>query len=129
MEFAAQVEGRLRAEIEKIARQKRPIAELNREIGARAEALRLTRPSYARVRQVVLEVRDTVEIPSWGELLVDVDLRLRSPMILLDKLGGTWEMREDAGMNGGRGVRRRPHVCVESTQSHGAAAAPATTLA
>jgi hypothetical protein len=106
MEFAAQVEGRLRAEIEKIARQKRPIAELNREIGARAEALGLTRPSYARVRQVVLEVRDTVEIPSWGELLVDVDLRLRSPMILLDKLGGTWEMREDAGMNGGRGVRR-----------------------
>jgi len=106
MVFAAEVEGRLRAEIERIARQRRPIAELNREIGARAEALGLTRPSYARVRQIVLEVRDTVEIPSWGELLVDVDLRLRSPMILLDKLGGTWEMDEDAGLKGGRGVRR-----------------------
>jgi hypothetical protein len=106
MIFAAEVEGRLRAEIERIARQPRPIAEINREIGARAEALGLTRPSYARVRQVVLEVRDTVEIPSWGELLVDVDLRLRSPMILLDKLGGTWEMDEDAGLKGGRGVRR-----------------------
>jgi hypothetical protein len=106
MVFAAEVEGRLRAEIERIARQRRPIAELNREIGARAEALGLTRPSYARVRQIVLEVRDTVEIPSWGELLVDVDLRLRSPMILLDKLGGTWEMDEDAGLKGGRGARR-----------------------
>jgi hypothetical protein len=106
MIFAAEVEGRLRAEIERIARQPRPIAEINREIGARAEALGLTRPSYARVRQIVLEVRDTVEIPSWGELLVDVDLRLRSPMILLDKLGGTWEMDEDAGLKGGRGVRR-----------------------
>jgi hypothetical protein len=31
---------------------------------------------------------------------VDVDLRLRSPMVLLDKLGGTWEMDEDAGLKG-----------------------------
>jgi hypothetical protein len=104
--FAAEVEGRLRLELERLARNKRPIAEINREIGARAEALGLTRPSYARVRQIVLEVRDRVEIPSWGELLVDVDLRLRSPMVLLDKLGGTWEMNEDAGLRGGRGVKR-----------------------
>jgi hypothetical protein len=106
MVFAADVDRRLRLELERLARQKRPIAEINREIGARAEALGLTRPSYARVRQIVLEVRDRVEIPSWGELLVDVDLRLRSPMILLDKLGGTWEMNEDAGIKGGRGVKR-----------------------
>jgi hypothetical protein len=104
--FAAEIDGRLRLELERIARDKRPIAEINREIGVRAEALGLTRPSYARVRQIVHEVRDRVEIPSWGELLVDVDLRLRSPMILLDKLGGTWEMDEDAGIKGGRGVRR-----------------------
>jgi hypothetical protein len=100
MVFAAEVEGRLRSELERIARDKKPIAEINREIGARAEALGLTRPSYARVRQIVLAVRDTVEIPSWGELLLDVDFRLRSPMILLDKLGGTWEMDEDAGLRG-----------------------------
>jgi len=106
MVFAADVDRRLRLELERLARQKRPIAEINREIGARAEALGLTRPSYARVRQIVLEVRDRVEIPSWGELLVDVDLRLRSPTILLDKLGGTWEMNEDAGIKGGRGVKR-----------------------
>jgi hypothetical protein len=106
MVFAAEVEGRLRAEIERIAKQKRPIAEINRDIGARAEALGLTRPSYARVRQIVLEVRDRVEIPSWGELLMDVDMRVRSPMILLDKLGGTWEMDEDAGIKVGRGGRR-----------------------
>jgi hypothetical protein len=98
--FAADVQGRLRAELERLARDKRPIAEINREIGARAQALGLTRPSYARVRQIVLEIRDRVEIPSWGELLVDVDLRLRSPMVLLDKLGGTWEMDEDAGLKG-----------------------------
>jgi hypothetical protein len=100
MVFAAEIEGQLRAELERLARGKRPIAEINREIGARAEALGLTRPSYARVRQIVLEVRDRVEIPSWGELLLDVDFRLRSPMVLLDKLGGTWEMDEDAGLNG-----------------------------
>lgn len=106
MVFAAEVERRLRLELERLARERRSIAEINREIGARAEVLGLTRPSYARVRQIVLEIRDKVEIPSWGELLVDVDLRLRSPMELLDKLGGTWEMDEDAGLKGGRGVKR-----------------------
>ncbi|HEX4679059.1 MAG TPA: hypothetical protein VH210_07655 [Gaiellaceae bacterium] len=106
MVFAAEIEGRLRVELERLAKNRRPIAEINREIGARAEALGLTRPSYARVRQIVLEVRDRVEVPSWGELLLDVDLRLRSPMVLLDKLGGTRPMDEDAGLKGGRGINR-----------------------
>jgi hypothetical protein len=106
MIFAAEVEGRLRLELERLAKERRPIAEINREIGAYAESLGLTRPSYARVRQIVLDVRDRVEIPSWGELLLDVDLRLRPPTVLLDKLSGTWEMDEDAGLKGGRRVRR-----------------------
>lgn len=106
MVFAAEVEGQLRVELERLARNRRPIAEINREIGAHAESLGLTRPSYARVRQIVLEVRDRVEVPSWGELLVDVDLRLRSPTILLDKLSDTWEMDEDAGLKRGRRARR-----------------------
>jgi hypothetical protein len=106
MIFAAEIEGRLRLELERLAKERRPIAEINREIGAHAESLGLTRPSYARVRQIVLEVRDRVVIPSWGELLLDVDLRLRPPSVLLDKLSDTWEMDEDAGLKGGRGVRR-----------------------
>jgi hypothetical protein len=96
--FAAQIEGRLRMELERLARRPLSIAEINREIGARAETLGSTRPSYARVRQIVNGVRDTVEIPSWGELLLDVDFRRRSPMDILPKLGDTWPMAEDAGL-------------------------------
>jgi hypothetical protein len=103
MIFAAEIEGRLRLELERLAKEKRPIAEINREIGAHAESLGLTRPSYARVRQIVLEVRDRVVIPSWGELLLDVDLHHRPPSVLLDKLSDTWEMDEDAGLKGGVG--------------------------
>jgi hypothetical protein len=51
------------------------------------------------VRQLVLEqpVARRAE-PSWGELLLDVDLRRRSPEVLLQKWAGTLPMDEDAGL-------------------------------
>lgn len=100
MVFAASIDERLRGDLERLARGPGSYADITRQLGARAEARGCARPSYARVRQLVREVRQTVKIPGWGELLLDVDLRLRSPMDLLDKLGGTWPMDEDAGIKG-----------------------------
>ena len=97
---AARLEGKLRDELERMARKQKDysIAELNRAIGERAETLGLTRPSYARVRQVVNGARARIEPPSWGELLLDVDLRKRPPEALIDKLAGTWPMDEQSGI-------------------------------
>jgi hypothetical protein len=98
--FAASIDRRLRADLEHLARRPGSYAEINRRLGARAEARGLARPSYARVRQLVQEVRQTVAVPGWAELLLDVDMRRRPPGDLLDKLGGTWPMDEDAGIKG-----------------------------
>lgn len=90
--FAAQIDERLRGELERLASLPRSFAEINREIGLRAASLGLVKPSYARVRQIVIEareaIRDDAHEPSWGELLLDVDLRRRSPMAIIDKLDG-----------------------------------------
>jgi hypothetical protein len=95
---AAQVTDPLRQELERLARKPLSIAEINRRLGRLAAARGITRPSYARVRQLVNNERDRVREPSWGELLLDVDLRLRDPTVLLDKASGTLPMDEDAGV-------------------------------
>jgi BRCT domain type II-containing protein len=58
---AAQIEGPLLAELERLSRERKAIAEINRELGARAAALGLVKPSYARVRQLVHEARAAAE--------------------------------------------------------------------
>jgi len=89
---AAQVDGALLSELARLAREPKPIAEINRELGRRAAALGLVKPSYARVRQLVHELRATAleqaVDPSWPQLLLEVDLRARSPLAIVDKLDG-----------------------------------------
>jgi hypothetical protein len=84
--------------LEKLAREDLSAADIHRALGARAADLGVTRPSYERTRQLVYEIRLEPVIPSWGELLLDVDLRLRHPDAILDKASGAWPMREDAGL-------------------------------
>jgi hypothetical protein len=88
----------LRSELDRLAQKQLSIAEINRLLGLLAAERDVTRLSYARVRQLVHDSRDRVREPSWGELLLDVDLRLRHPDVLMQKLSGTLPMDEDAGL-------------------------------
>jgi hypothetical protein len=92
--FAARIDGRLQSQLLRLARGPGTFAEINREIGSIAASFDLVKPSYARVRQLVIEARAVPDVddrdddPSWGRLLLDVDLRHRSPMAIIDKLDG-----------------------------------------
>ena len=89
---AAQIEPVLLAQLVVLSREPKAIAEINRELGRHAAALGLVKPSYARVRQLVHELRaaavDEADDPSWARLLLEVDLRARSPLAIVDKLDG-----------------------------------------
>ena len=85
--------------VERLAREDLSVADVHRAVGARAAELGVTRPSYERTRQLVYEIRLEPIVPSWGEVLLDVDLRLRPPTAIIDKAAGTWPMREDAGLH------------------------------
>ena len=89
---AAQIEPVLLAQLVVLSREQTAIAEINRELGRHAAALGLVKPSYARVRQLVHELRaaavDEADDPSWPRLLLEVDLRARSPLAIVDKLDG-----------------------------------------
>jgi hypothetical protein len=108
--FAASIDGQLQSELHRLALEPLTFAEISREIGVRAESLGQVRPSYARVRQLVIEARASVaadyasEDPSWARLLLDVDLRHRSPMAIIDKLDGV-PVRQDGALSWER--RRR----------------------
>ena len=70
------------------------IAELNRRLGAVAEALSLTRPSYERVRQLVQDRRSgRLALPTAGEILLGVASRRRHPEDLLTWLADPSALR------------------------------------
>lgn len=58
MRFATHFSPRLLDEVDRLAGQRMPIAEINRRVGAKAQRLGATRPSYERVRQLVHEARE-----------------------------------------------------------------------
>ena len=66
----------------------RPIAETCRRVGAEADRLGFTRPSYQRIRELVHESRRIRRGPSTASVLVDVAFRLRPPEAVLDQLSG-----------------------------------------
>jgi len=66
--------------VEALSEQSVPIAEINRRVGAEAQRLGVTKPSYERVRQLVHEARDLRR--GWTsamEIFIDVATRTRSP--------------------------------------------------
>ena len=65
-----------------------PIAETYRRLGAEADRLGLTRPSYERVRELVHRERSIRRGPSTTSVLVDIAWRVRPPDALLDHLSG-----------------------------------------
>ena len=66
-----------------------PIAEIYRRLGAEADRLRLTRPSYQRIRVLVHQARRIRRRePTTTQVLVDVCFRARPPTAVLDHLSG-----------------------------------------
>jgi|SRR5690242_10292406 hypothetical protein len=73
-----------------------PIAEINRQLGERAEELGLRRPSYERVRELVHELRDwrpPRRGPTTREVLLDILFRARPPEAFLDHISGVGVLR------------------------------------
>lgn len=77
--FAAKIDSRLLAELERLYDEHDSMGALWRRVGAAADALRLTRPSYAAVRLYALEERRRRETErKVRERLVDAALRLNA---------------------------------------------------
>jgi hypothetical protein len=76
---APNVDSRLVAALARIDDGKMPIAEACRRLGALADHLDLTRPSYEQVRVHLHAVRRRAALPGAGEILLDIALRVRPP--------------------------------------------------
>jgi hypothetical protein len=75
----------------------RPIAETYRRVGAEAERLGLTRPSYQRIRELVHEARSIRRGPTAGDFLrLALAMKAGNPDELIESLRGV-------------GVRPLPH--------------------
>jgi hypothetical protein len=101
--FAAAIDDDLRRYLERLAADAAlSVAEINRRVGERAETLGSPRPSYAAVRLLVCDLRPAYREPSWGSLLLDVGLRIRTPDVLVDKAVGLMDkdLPEDYGLRG-----------------------------
>jgi hypothetical protein len=69
---APRIDSRLLAALTRLDNPKRPIAETVRRLGAVADALELSRPSYEQVRFHVHAWRRGTLDPGAGEILLDV---------------------------------------------------------
>jgi hypothetical protein len=81
---APRIDPRLLAAVIRVDDPKQPIAETVRRVGAVADALGLSRPSYEQLRVLVHKVRKRQLNPGAGEILLDVAFRNRPPDALLD---------------------------------------------
>jgi len=78
--FASHFSLRLLDEVDRLSEQRVPIAEINRRVGAKAQRLGVTKPSYERVRQLVHEARELHRgYVSALEILIEVATLQRSP--------------------------------------------------
>ena len=66
-----------------------PIAEIYRRLAAEADRLRLTRPSYQRIRVLLHQARRIRRLrPTTAQVLVEVAFRARPPIAILDHVSG-----------------------------------------
>lgn len=66
-----------------------PIAEIYRRLGKEADRLRLTRPSYQRIRVLLHHARRLRRgRPTTAQVLAEVAFRARPPIAVLDHLSG-----------------------------------------
>jgi hypothetical protein len=86
--LAPRIRPRLLDALVRLDDERFPIAETCRRVGAEADRLGLTRPSYQRVRVLVHEARRLRRRPTTADVLVDVVMRVRPPEALLDHVSG-----------------------------------------
>jgi hypothetical protein len=86
---AARVPPRLLAALVRLDDRTLPTAEIYRRLGAEADRLGLTRPSYERIRVLLEESRRIRRNrPTTAHVLVEVALRARPPEAILDHVSG-----------------------------------------
>jgi hypothetical protein len=92
---APRLDVRLIAALEHLLRDESvPVAELNRRLGAVADALSLPRPSYERVRLLVRDRRSgRYALPSAGQVLLEIAARGRPADDLLKLLADPSALR------------------------------------
>ncbi|MDQ3065758.1 MAG: hypothetical protein M3R12_01215 [Actinomycetota bacterium] len=85
---APRLDPRLIAALEQLLKDESvPVAELNRRLGAVADALSLTKPSYERVRLIVNDRRSgSLGMPTAGQVLLEIAARSRPADDLLKLL-------------------------------------------
>jgi hypothetical protein len=71
--------------LERLDDPRRPIAETWRRLCVAADELGVSRPSYEHTRRLVRDVRRRAALPGSADLLLDVTLRMRSPLGALDE--------------------------------------------
>ena len=88
--IAPRISPRLLDAIVRFDSKAHPIAETCRRVGREADRLGLTRPSYQRVRVLVLvhESRRLRRGPTTAAVLADIAFRVRPPEALADHLSG-----------------------------------------
>jgi hypothetical protein len=84
--LAPRISHRLIEAVVRLDDQAHPIAETCRRVGAEADRLGLTRPSYQRVRVLVHESRRIRRGPSTTRALLNFALPLRTPDELIERL-------------------------------------------
>jgi hypothetical protein len=85
---APRISRRLIEELVRLDDERVPIAETYRRLGAEAERLGLTRPSYQRIRVLVHQSRQLRRGPSTASVLLDVAIRARPPEAFLKHISG-----------------------------------------
>jgi hypothetical protein len=86
---APHLDARLIAGLARLDDPARPIAETHRRLGAVADELGLTRPSYEQTRTIIHALRAGRRDPAVGQVLLDIAFRVRPPEALLDVVAGT----------------------------------------
>ncbi|MHB8642448.1 MAG: hypothetical protein ACYDA3_06150 [Gaiellaceae bacterium] len=76
---APKIDPRLLAALQRLDDGKKPIADLHRGLGAVADRIGLTRPSYQQTRVVVHLLREGKRDPGVGALLLELAYRGRVP--------------------------------------------------
>jgi hypothetical protein len=95
--FAPRIGPRLLAAIVRLDDPRVPIAETCRRVGAEAERLGLTRPSYQRVRELVHRARRLRRGPTTTSVLLDVMSRARPPEAVVAHISGVGLPSRDRG--------------------------------
>ena len=85
---APRIDLRLVAALERLDDESLPIAEVCRRVGAVADVLEVTRPSYEQLRVLVRLHRRRRLAPNAREILLDVASRARPPEAMLDLFDG-----------------------------------------